>query len=191
MLFILIFLRLKVSTKKVIILSSAVFLLSIGIDYLSEYTGNVNTVRWLAGKLIRVSIGSGRILRGLFYLLFGCFLAQKQPNSVVSWTMLVSGYLLNIFVQNSYLSSFLVATSSIGFFCAINTIALPDSRVYPFVRKMSTVVYFVHMYIWSFYYMLRYEEKTYGIDSFFATAGICLAVSAAYTVAIKWNHKKR
>ena len=118
--FLLIVLYLKVSSKKIIVLSSAVFFISIGIDYLSANTGNANTLIGLLTKMIEVSIVSGRILTGLFYLPLGCFLARKQPNPALSWSMLVSGYILNVFVQNSYWSSFFVAMASIGFFCVIH-----------------------------------------------------------------------
>lgn len=189
--FLLIFLYLKVSSKKIIILGSIIFLISMSIDYLSAYTGNSNTFIGLFAKTIKVSIGSGRILTGLFYLPLGCFLAQKQPTSALSWSMFVSGYILNIFVQNSYWSPFFVAISSIGFFCVIHTIALPNSRIYPLIRKMSTIIYFMHMYIWSFYYTLIYGEKTYGADSFLVTIVICLGVSAASIVVKERINKKK
>ena len=189
--FILILLYLKTSPKKAIIFSSLLFLISIGIDYLSAYAGNSNIFIELLIKMIKVSIGSGRILTGLFYLPLGCFLAQKQPNLKVSLSMLVSGYILNVFVQNDYWSTFLVAISSIGFFCVINAIALPNSRVYPFVRKMSTTIYFVHMYIWSFYYVLVYGEKTYGVVCFLVTIVICLVLSAVTVVVTERYNKKK
>lgn len=146
---ILIFLHLELSPKKTIILSSIIFLISIGFDYLSAYTGSTSTFMELFIRMIKVSIENGRILRGLFYIPLGIVLARKQPNLTVSWSMFVGGYLLTIFADNnnSCWSSAFVAISAIGFFCIINSIALPNSRVYPFVRKMSTVIYFVHMYI--------------------------------------------
>ena len=187
---VLIFLYLKLSPNQVVIISSIVFLISIGIDYLSAYTGNSNTFIELLIKMIKVSIGSGRILTGFFYIPLGIVLSHSQPKLIVSWLMLILGYSLNVFVENSYLSSLLVAISSIGFFCVINSISLPDSIVYPFVRKMSTVTYFVHMYIWTFYYMLVYREKTYGIDCFLVTIAVCLALSAA-SVAVMGNQTKK
>lgn len=189
--FILILIYFKITPKNAIIFSSIIFLISIGIDYLSAYADNSNTFLELFIKMIKVSIGSGRILTGLFYLPLGSFLFQKQPNLKVSWSMLVSGYLLNVFVQNSYWSSFFVAISSIGLFCVINTITLPDSRVYPFVRKMSTIIYFLHMYVWSFYYALVYGEKTYGVDCFLVTIVICLAVSAVTVTVTECYDKKK
>jgi surface polysaccharide O-acyltransferase-like enzyme len=191
LIFILVLFYLKISPKKMIIFSSIIFLISIGIDYLSVHADSSNIFLEIFNKMIKVSIRSGRILTGLFYLPLGCFLAQKQPNLKVSWLMLISGYLLNVFVQNSYWSSFFVAISSIGLFCVINTIALPDSRVYPFVRKMSTITYFVHMYVWSFYYVLIYGEKIYGADCFLVTIIICLVVSAATILVTESYNKKK
>lgn len=190
MVLILVFLYLKLSPKKAIILSSIIFLISIGIDYLSAYTGSTNAFIGIFIKMIQVSIVSGRVLTGLFYIPFGIVLAKKQPNLVVSCSMFVSGYLITIFADNSYWSSVFVAISTIGFFCIINSIALPNARAYPFIRKMSTVIYNVHMYIWSFYYMLVYREKTYGIDCFLVTIVICLAVSVASVIVIG-NYDKR
>lgn len=187
---ILIFLYFKISPQKAMILSSFIFLISISIDYLSAYAGNSSLFIGLFIKIIKVSIVNGRILRGLFYLPLGCFLAQKQPNLKISWSMLVGGYLLNVLVQTSYLSSFFVAVSSIGFFCVINSIVLPNSRIYLVVRKMSTVIYFIHMYIWSIYYTLIYGEKTYGMDCFVVTMVICLLVSAVTVVVIEYFKKK-
>ena len=88
--FILVLLNLKVSPKKMIIFSSIIFLISIGIDYLSACAGSSNTFIELFIKMIKGTIGSGRILTGLFYLPLGCFFAQKQPNLQVSWLMLVT-----------------------------------------------------------------------------------------------------
>ena len=189
--FILILLYFKPSPKKAIILCSLIYLISIGIDYLSAYSGNSSFFIELFIKMINVSIGSGRILRGFFYLPLGCFLSQKQPNLKVSWLMFVSGYLLNVFVQNSYWSSFFVAISSIGFFCIIYTISLPNSKIYSYIRKMSIIFYFVHMYIWSFYYMLIFGEKKYGLDCFLGTIIICLVVSVVYIVVTEYFNRKK
>ena len=105
--------------------------------------------------------------------------------------MLIGGYLLNVLMQNSSWSSLFAAVSSIGLFCVVHSVALPDATIYPFVRKMSTIIYFVHMYIWSFYYVLVYGEKTYGIDSFLVTTGICIAVAAVTIVAQEWYKNKK
>ena len=187
---ILIFLYLRLSPKKIIILSSFVFLISISIDYLCTYNGNSNIFVELLIKMIKFSIGSGKILTGMFYIPFGMMLSKKQPNLAFSWSIFVCGYLLNVLVKNSYWSSIFVAISAIGLFCVINSFALPNSRVYPFVRKMSTIIYFVHMYIWSFYYMLIYGEKTYGLDCFLITIIICLVVSAVSVAVMERYNKK-
>ena len=187
--FIIILLKLKVSPKITLVFSSIIFLISIGIDYLSVYAGDPNPFIENLIKLIKLSIASGRILTGLFYLPLGCILARKKPDLKASLSMLIGGYLLNVLMQNSSWSSLFAAVSSIGLFCVVHSVALPDATIYPFVRKMSTIIYFVHMYIWSFYYVLVYGEKTYGIDCFLVTIVICLVV-AAVTVPVTELHNK-
>lgn len=48
------------------------------------------------------------------------------------------------------------------------------------MRKISTIVYFIHMYAWTGYYMLVYGTKTYGIDTFIATSVISVLISGAW-----------
>lgn len=190
LIFILFLLYLKLSPKKIIIVSSIVFLISIGINYLSDYNGTSNVFVELLIRMIKASIGSGKILTGMFYIPFGIMLSKRQPNLTISWSMLIGGYLLNILVKNSCWNSVFVAISAIGLFCVINSFALPNSRLYPFVRKMSTVIYFIQMYVWSFYYMFIYGEKTYGVDCFLMTTVICLIVAAVSVAFINKHNKK-
>lgn len=189
--FVLILQYLKLSHKKVIIVSTVVFLISIGIDFLVAYNGNSNIFVELLIKMIKVSIASGRIFTGMFYIPLGIVLSRRQPNLAVSWSMLIGGYLLNILVKINFLNSVFLAISAIGLFCVINSFVLPDSKIYPFVRKMSTVIYFIHMYVWSFYYMLIYGEKTYGLDCFLITIAICLILSAVSVAIMNMYNKNK
>lgn len=177
LIFVIILMSLKLSPKKVLIISSVVFAISIGINYLSAYQGDATGLLALLKKAIKLSIGNGRILTGIFYIPLGIMLARKQLNAVVSWIMFVGGYVLNVLVNNSYLDSILIAISTIGLFCVVNSLTLPNSGSYRICRKMSTVVYFIHMYVWSFYYALVYGKKTFGIDSFVVTTVACLIVA--------------
>ena len=93
---------------------------------------------------------------------------------------MIGGYIANVIIYSSSISTFLVAASAIGFFEIIKETSLPDSELYHIVRKMSTVIYFIHMYVWSFYYKFVYGEKTYGFDSFAVTICICVAIAFIY-----------
>lgn len=91
------------------------------------------------------------------------------------------GYTANVIIDNSGISAILVAVSAIAFFEIVKGINLVNSGFYKIVRKMSTVIYFIHMYVWSFYYKFFYGEKTYGLDCFAVT--ICISIVIAFIYA--------
>lgn len=185
---ILILFKLKLSLRKIVVIGCIIFIFSIGISYFADYKGTLPSVAVLMKKLINISIANGRIFTGMFYIPIGIMLSMKKTSVRTAMIMLVGGYLLNVFVENHYLSSIIVGVSSIGFFCVVKSLTLPNSRFYPFARKMSTVIYFIHMYIWSFYYKVIYGIKTFGIDSFLVTSGICLIIAVVYVIL--WPNTK-
>jgi hypothetical protein len=79
--------------------------------------------------------------------------------------------------------------TAIGIFgIALNT-DLKDSKVYLKLRTSSTVIYFMHMWVWSIYALVinhTLMPATYGLDKFLVTAIVTLAMSLIY---IKWKEK--
>lgn len=57
-----------------------------------------------------------------------------------------------------------------------------NSIIYVILRKMSMVIYFIHMYIWMGWYIIIYQKKTYGIRAFIATVTISIIISFVYVV---------
>ena len=95
--------------------------------------------------------------------------------------MLVSGFLLDVMIDSELIDMLLIGPiASIGLFGVVESFDLEDAPIYSFVRSMSTVIYFIHMYVWSVYYKIVYGEVTYGTDCFIVTTGICLAISVIY-----------
>lgn len=70
------------------------------------------------------------------------------------------------------------------FFGIILNWKLMDHPVYHKLRKMSTIMYLIHMYIWSIYYKVLYGEKTYGLDSFIITSLCGCVVALLYLKVI-------
>ncbi len=190
LMFLLILLRLKQSPGNIMAISCFVFLLSIGMNCLSAYDGNTNSLIAFLKKMLEVSVASGRIFTGMFYLPIGIMLSRKRPGLNVSWSMLIGGYILNVFVRNDTLNTVLAAISTIGLFCVLLSFTIPHAKIYPFIRKMSTVIYFIHMYVWSIFYMLVYGKKTYGWYCFLMTSFISLVI-AAVSVAVINRHKEK
>ena len=47
----------------------------------------------------------------------------------------------------------------------------------------STIIYLIHMYVWTIYYVFAYDGKTFGIDSFIYTSIVSLIISIIYIFA--------
>ena len=101
------------------------------------------------------------------------------PTAII---MTVVGFSTNVFLSEEYFNIPLTAITSVGLFSIVNKIQLCDSPVYPLMRKMSTMIYFIHMYIWTAFYMLAYGEKTYGCTSFVVTTLISSAIAVSYII---------
>jgi hypothetical protein len=129
----------------------------------------------------------------MFYIPVGMYFSKEKLPNRVSWIMMIGGYVANVIVDSNSISSVLIAVSAIAFFDVVKGINLSDSHYYQMFRKMSTVIYFIHMYAWSIYYKLIYGETTYGFDCFAVTACICILIAFIYVKVMqsKKPHKIR
>ncbi len=182
-------LKKKVSFKRIIIIGVIIFLISVAITYLTGYTGSLPMPVLIIQKLFKWSIREGRIFSGMFYIPLGMYFSNQRIPNWVSWLLMIFGYIANVIIADESISTLLVAISSIAFFDIVKNLSLPDSGFYKTARNMSTVIYFIHMYVWTFYYLLVYGEKTFGFDCFAVTSCICIIVAFTY-VKIKESKKQ-
>jgi surface polysaccharide O-acyltransferase-like enzyme len=185
LLFIIFLLKRKQSLKTITIIGAILFLLGIGLTYISDYTGQEVMIINVIKRILSLTISSGRIFSGMFYIPMGMMLSKKSLKSSYCWILLLAGYIINVLITQPHISSILISLSSIGLFGIVSSISFKDSIVYPFIRKMSTVIYFIHMYVWSIYYKLIYNHKTFGLDSFFVTAIISSMIAIVYLLLKK------
>ena len=184
LLFILLLMKHKMTIKSIMCVGVGLFIISITITNLTEYQGTLPAFILIIKKLLKWSIGEGRMLTGAFYIPIGIYFSKEELHWLVSWILMIGGYVANAIIYSSGISIFLTAVSAIGFFEIIIRINLPDSELYRTVRKMSTAIYFIHMYVWSIYYKFVYGEKTYGFDCFAMTVFICVAIAFIYVKAM-------
>ena len=74
------------------------------------------------------------------------------------------------------ISTFLTFLRGAAFFTLVMAIQLKDHRLYPTLRKISTDMYLMHLYVWIIYSALMDGEKRYGFDSFLVTTVVCFAI---------------
>lgn len=131
-----------------------------------------------------MTIGNGRIFTGFFYIPCGMILAKRRLSVAAAVVMGTVAFGIELFADNGLLTAFLTIIRSVSFFPIVEYISLRGSKQYLLLRKASKVLYFLHLYVWTFYYAVVYGEKTYGMDCFLVTTAICL------TIFLIFEHKK-
>lgn len=167
----------KVSFKKILMISTGIMVLSIFLDNIVEYSENLQGLFKLFVTLVENSIFNGRILRGIFYIPLGMLLNQIDIKPKVNKVFLILGSIIAFFSKNNIIFTISSIVSIVGVFNIIKNINLKDHDRYIIYRKISTYTFFLHMYVWTIYYAIRYGEKTFGIDSFIYTTVITILIS--------------
>lgn len=182
--------RLKIKPSGMLIISLLFAFISFGTDWLSTTAMQLLAIFQLIQKVIKLSIYSGRIFRGMIYIPLGMILAQYRLNMPTNILMLVIGFVSRCYFENATIDSFLLILTVIGFWGIIEKIELPNSNIFRALRSASTAIYLIHMYIWSLYYFAVYKEKTYGMDSFLFTAIVSLILAFIYFYFLNNKSKK-
>ena len=159
---------------------SLILLLSIGLTFLSGYDGPLPGWLHFIRAHLPGTIVNGRILLGCFYLPIGILLSHYDVSAFVSAYAFILGLCLRFSADNSFSNVMSAVLCSIGFFVLIKKIRLPDSKIFFFLRKMSTVIYFIHLLIWTAYYSLKFGKITYGLECFLAVSGLSAIAAALY-----------
>jgi hypothetical protein len=182
---------LKVKKNSAILLCISVIasIISIGLTELANYEGNLIFVISLFRKIIKVIFNNGRLFTGMVYIPIGMIVAYKKIPSIINWAGFMLGFGFNCFIDNSIVSSYLSIVTAISLFGIIERLKLKNNPIYSKLRNMSTLIYLIHMYVWTFYYKIMYGRKTYGVDCFVATAIISTVISLVYVVAHKKGKK--
>lgn len=135
---------------------------------------------------------NGRIFRGLFYIPLGMLIYNIKIKKVVQICLLSFGFLFNPLFDNA-LQTIGVILCSVGLFLLMIDVKLKDSICFLVFRKMSTGIYFIHLYVWTLLYYFLYGEKTFGAKIFLLTLLVTAALSLVYAlffVKKKMKHKE-
>lgn len=179
----------KVSTNRkyslrflVIVITVALILMNI----INAIQGSSNTSLQVLQKLIKITIQDSRLLSGFVYIPLGMLIyhyyhnlnSQSVRSLPIMLTLFILGTILRIFVTDGVV---LRLISIVSFFCVVTGIKTgkDGSQIYIVMRKMSTYIYLIHMYVWTIYYMIAYGQKTYGMDSFLVTSMVSVVISLA------------
>ena len=189
LLWIILLLKHNLKFRWILYIGALIFLISIFITFFTGYNGNLPTPILFAQKILQKSIVQGRIFIGMFYIPVGMYFSKQSLPNHIAWILTICGFLTNAVIENTIISSVLIAITTIGLFDIITKLRLSNLPFYYMARKMSTVIYFIHMYVWSIYYKLVYGEKTFGFDCFVVTSFICITIAFIYVYV--WQKRDR
>ena len=111
----------------------------------------------------------------------GMLLAKRQIPRPVSGVLLIVGAALMAALPGTNMKIYFQAIAAVGLVSLLAGVSLPDSAVYPALRKMSIVGYLIHMYVYTIFYWLVYGQRTDGLVPFGATTAITLLIAGMYT----------
>jgi len=178
------------SYKSLLLISLMASVISLVVAFVFNNEDSTILLVAILHKITRYTIGQGRIITGLIYIPIGMVLYKRKIKLYLNYIMLICGFIANYLVNNNIISFFLLIITCVGLFGVVEKIDLKNNPIYIRLRNMSTIIYLIHMYVWTFYYIILYGEKTFGMYSFIITTIICTAISILY-VEISFKSKQK
>lgn len=156
-----------------------VYLFGIFFNHIMGYAKLLPPVPRAIFRVLDLSLSSGRIFTGFLFVAIGMLIAQKKPPLLLSLTLFIGGLIANYHMEGIS-RNFLVAIQSIGAFMVITAIPLPPSSIYPFLRKTSTNIYFLHQWVMFVFCFVAGDIYWRGPDIFLGTLSVTLVLSCIW-----------
>ena len=165
-----------------LLLAITSIMLSIAVDLVRSV--NVNSFHWVNVMKIVIdsTIISSRVLSGMIFIPIGMILYKFSTSvhlGVISFLIL---FLVDLLINN-YFVSFIISTVyyALLFNLILNLNIAISASTAKKMRHMSTVIYLIHMYVWTVVYTLLFHKQTFGLEIFVLVCIICLVC------AYLWN----
>lgn len=139
--------------------------------------------------LIKFISPVNRIFTSFFFIPMGIFIGKVGSDrwralcgmclAIVLWCIGGDGL--------SIINKGIIALGAVGIFAFVINVHFTYRNLYRYMRTSSTVLYFLHLWIWTLVYGAFYGEKTYGMDMFVLTLLLTLGISLIY---ILYKNKK-
>lgn len=141
-------------------------------------------------RLMELGGQNGRLVFGFFYIPLGMLLAKHPMQRQKSIVIMVTAFLLSCLCMKREIKAFLVIPCAMSLFSWSAQLHLPTRMLWYRLRKHSTVIYFIHMYVWTAYYMLVYRGKIFGPDSFVVTAVVSEIIACIWCLMVEKQNKQ-
>lgn len=165
--------RKKASMNQILICSVVLFLCGSFATYMFDHADTLSgPLSRIVGILSSVIV-PGRIVNGFLYMSMGILAFNCRFSNRMGLVFLLL-HLTTLLPVPEVITIPMRAFSGLGIFVFASNLNLKNAAVFPVLRKLSVVMYFLHMYVWTGYYVVVYHEKTFGLDSFLVTTLLCV-----------------
>ena len=180
LLMIMVCMKYKLDRKYVLIIGVFALVMMLVFDYLRDSLNSQISFIALMAKLTEKTVSSGKMFMGLFYIPVGIYLQRHPLSKRTAWIVFSVSFIVTVFLNTQTLQSVADVPKGIAFFELVRNAELQDSKIYSYCRKLSSINYFLHMFIFTLYYMIVYGEKVQGWDCFAVTLFVTLIIGTVY-----------
>ena len=101
--------------------------------------------------------------------------------------LLTVGFLGCILLLENPLSLLFNIVASVGLFGLLTGISLKKRKIYLLLRDFSTTIFFVHLYVRTFFCFAVYGEYTFGMECFIVTSTISFILAVINSIMRRTN----
>lgn len=178
--------RKNVSPDRMLLYSYILYQLGKALSFLLEHPAVLpGPLARLAGLLSNV-IFPGRLTTGFLLISVGMLVFRRRFSSRTGAVLLLLDAAL-VLLDRDLLLTLGFPLHGLGLFILASNLTLGSSPIFPVLRRLSMVLYYLHMYVWNFYYWIVYREKTFSLDSFLVTTLVCIGLGLIH---IRRKHRK-
>ena len=168
----------NVNSKKMITIIFLIIVLKSLFDYYEVNYVNFNMI--FIVKVIRKTIRNFRIFNGIVFIPIGTKLKKiKVPFKINTFLFFLS-LLLDYYIKNIIVSEYISIITIISLFNFVKELNLKKSIIYIYFRKISSIIYYIHMYIFTIYSLIRYKKINFGFEMFLVTSILSFVFSIMY-----------
>lgn len=160
----------NISFKKITLLALLLFAFREVMLWLGEQP---ETATFVLVKIYQFIFNKGGVFTGMIYVCIGMTIAKRKQyfNKLICLSGLLIINIVQVVSANTYLDDFLNIVEAMLFFMLLLHINLPDGKIYVKCRQVSTIIYLLHLLVFSFYTIVFIKEPNkLGLDSFVFTA---------------------
>lgn len=175
--FVSLLLKFRLSLTHILLCGGVIYyIFGMQFSYVTYYTEATPTILRTFRQALELAFTTGRVFTGFFYIPLGMLLARKHPPLALGLILMIGGFAGNYLLSGDS-GTAMLAVQATGTLITVSRLALPDAPVYPFLRKTSTNIYFLHQWVMFVYCAVTGQLHRQGPDVFAATLLVSLLLS--------------